>query len=199
MLIFLADFCTVWKKACSSLSGTSCQKMYFVPLIFVLWEIVPTTLCSPSQWGVWLYQSLPYPSQCLCWKMFQLFNLPFHISCQYSFFLGSQAHWAQGIPHPAVSWSHQVILTGSHASLCVLCRGDAGLVLNWKKTWSGGFADQLFECLVAGSPIWRLKSISMPFTTQLAGLFSMEMSFWLLQQQLIRNCYCGTGRKTVAL
>lgn len=196
MLICLADFCSVWKKACPCLLGTSCQKTYFVLLSFASWEIMPSIPCSPSQWDFLLYQSLPYPSQCLCWKMFQLFNLPFHISCQYSFLLGAQAYWAQGIPHTAVSWSHRIILTRSHASLCVLCRGDAGLVINWKKTWSDRFGDQLFKCLVAGSLMVE-EYLSAFYQPVCWAVFHGNL-LWILQQQLIHN-FLLPGRRTVAL
>lgn len=89
-------------------------------------------------------------------------------------------------PHPAVSWSHQVILTGSHACLCVLCRGDVVLVLNWRKIWSGVFWDQLLTFLVVEFPMvkWYLCAFYQP---EFAEMFSMEISLWPLQQQLIHN------------
>jgi len=84
--VFLADFHVAWKKACFSLFYTFCQKINFVPLIFVFREIKTSTPCSPFQWDLLLHRSPRYPSRCLCWRTFQLFDSPFQISCQFCFF-----------------------------------------------------------------------------------------------------------------
>lgn len=71
--VFLTDFHVVWKKASFSLFCTSCQKKLFCSSNFCVVRnndqhslfTFPIWDWSASQWDLWLYRSLPYPSQCL--------------------------------------------------------------------------------------------------------------------------------------
>lgn len=71
--VFLTDFQVVWKKASFSLFCTSCQKNLFCSSHFCVVRnndqhslfTFPIWDWSASQRDLWLYRSLPYPSQCL--------------------------------------------------------------------------------------------------------------------------------------
>lgn len=97
----------------------------------------------------------------------------------------SKLSWAPASPCPAVSWSGQVILTGSQAgfSVCLVQRRCSSVKLGGDLA-RVGFA----SCLLVESPVvkWCVNGLC-AFTSQFAELFSGEIPFWLLQQQLIHK------------
>lgn len=85
-------------------------------------------------------------------------------------------------PCAAVSWSGQIILTGSQACLWLVQRCFSG------KLGEGLARVGFGRSLMVESPVvkWCVNGLC-AFSSQFAELFSGEIHFWLLQQQLIHN------------